>query len=114
MNMTILFICFIVMNLRNSIKSLRLKMIDGRVHNIVMSLSLNKFPLYLSTHQNLFKLLFKLFTMQAPNKDQFKEAYSQKALLFIEYFSMIHIECTLPNDIHNCIACKCIFVHCHS
>ena len=102
MNMTILFICFIVMNLRNSIKSPRLKMIDGHVHNIVMSLSLNKFPLYLSTHQNFFKLLLKLSIVQAPNKDQFKEAYSQKALLFIEYFSMIHIECTSSNDIHNC------------
>ena len=106
--------CFIIMNMRNSIKSSRLKMIYDRVHYVVMSLSLNKFPLYSSTHQNLFKLLLKLSTMQAPNKDQFKEAYSQKALIFIEYFSMIHIECTLSNDIHNCIACSCIFVHCHS
>ena len=47
-----------------------------------MSLSLNKFPLSSSTHQNHFKLLLKLFTVQAPNKDQFKEAYSQEALLF--------------------------------
>ena len=57
------------MNLRNSIKSPRLKMIDGHDHYIVMSLSLNKFPLSLSTHQNLFKLLLKLFTVQAPNKE---------------------------------------------
>ena len=67
------------MNLRNSIKSPRLKMLNDRVHNMVMSLNLNKFLLSSSTHQNLFKLLLKLFTMQAPNKDQFKEAYSQKA-----------------------------------
>ena len=78
------------MNLRNSIKSPRLKMIDGRVHYIVMSLSLNKFPLYLSTHQNLFKLLLKLFTVQAPNKDQFKEAYSQEALLFIYHRMLLY------------------------
>ena len=79
-----------------------------------MSLSLNKFPISSSTHQNHFKLLLKLSIVQAPNKDQFKEAYSQKALLFIEYFSMIHIECTSSNNIHNCIACSCIFIHCHS
>ena len=50
-------ICFIIMNLRSSIKSPKLKMLDDRVHNMVMSLSLNKFPLSPSTHQNLFKLL---------------------------------------------------------
>ena len=45
------------MNLRSSTKSPKLKMLDDRVHNMVMSLSLNKFPLSPSTHQNLFKLL---------------------------------------------------------
>ena len=50
-------ICFIVINLRSSIKSPKLKMLDDRVHNMIMSLSLNKFLLSLSTHQNLFKLL---------------------------------------------------------
>ena len=49
-------ICFIVINLRSSIKSPKLKMLDDCVHNMVMSLNLNKFPLSLSTHQNLFKL----------------------------------------------------------
>ena len=48
---------FIFMNLRSSIKSPRLKMLDDRVHNIDMSLSLNKFSLSPLTHQNLFKLL---------------------------------------------------------
>ena len=57
------------MNLRNSIKSLRLKMLD---YCMVMSLSLNKFLLSPSTHQNLFKLLSKLYMVQAPNKAQFK------------------------------------------
>ena len=75
------------MNLRSSIKSPRLKMIDEHVHNIVMSLSLNKFPLSSPTHQNLFKLLF---TVQAPNKDQFKEAYSQKALLFVYHRILLY------------------------
>ena len=50
-------ICFIIMNLRSSIKSPKLKMLDDRVHNMVMSLSLNKFSLSSSTRQNLFKLL---------------------------------------------------------
>ena len=50
-------ICFIVMNLRSSIKSPKLEMLDDRVHNMVMSLSLNKFLLSMSIHQNLFKLL---------------------------------------------------------
>ena len=50
-------ICFIVINLRSSIKSPKLKMLDDRVHNMIVSLSLNKFLLSLSTHQNLFKLL---------------------------------------------------------
>ena len=50
-------ICFIVMNLRSSIKSSKLKMLDDHVHNMVMNLNLNKFPLSPSTHQNLFKLL---------------------------------------------------------
>ena len=50
-------ICFIVINLKSSIKSPKLKMLDDRVHNMIVSLSLNKFPLSLSTHQNLFKLL---------------------------------------------------------
>ena len=50
-------ICFIIMNLGSSIKSPKLKMLDDRVHNMVMSLSLNKFSLSSSTHQNLFKLL---------------------------------------------------------
>ena len=50
-------ICFIVKNLRSSVKSPRLKMLDDHVHNIITSLSLNKFLLSLSTHQNLFKLL---------------------------------------------------------
>ena len=45
------------MNLRSSIKSSKLKMLDDHVHNMVMSLSLNKFPLSSTTHQNLFKLL---------------------------------------------------------
>ena len=50
-------ICFIIMNLGSSIKSPKLKMLDDRVHNMVMSLSLNKFSLSSSTRQNLFKLL---------------------------------------------------------
>ena len=50
-------ICFIVINLKSSIKSPKLKMLDDRVHNMIVSLSLNKFLLSLSTHQNLFKLL---------------------------------------------------------
>ena len=50
-------ICFIIINLRSSIKSPKLEMLDDRVHNMVMSLSLNKFPLSPSTHQNLFELL---------------------------------------------------------
>ena len=49
--------CFIVMNLRSSIKFPILKMLDDRVHNMLMILSLNKFPLSPSTHQNLLKLL---------------------------------------------------------
>ena len=49
--------CFIVMSLRGSIRSPKLKMLDDRVHNMVMILSLDKFPLSPSTHQNLFKLL---------------------------------------------------------
>ena len=44
------------MNPRSSIKSLRLKMLDDHVHNMVTSLSLSKFPLSLSTHKDLFKL----------------------------------------------------------
>ena len=71
------------MNLRNSIKSPRLKMLDDRVHNMLMSLNFNKFLLSLSTHQNLFKLLKKSYMVQAPNKAQFKEAYSQIASVFI-------------------------------
>ena len=55
-----------------------------------MNLSLNKFPISSSTHQNLFKLLLKLFTVQAPNKDQFKEAYSQEALLFIYHRILLY------------------------
>ena len=55
-----------------------------------MSLSLNKFPISSSTHQNLFKLLLKLFTVQAPNKDQFKEAYSQEALLFMYHRMLLY------------------------
>ena len=41
------------MNLRSSIKSPRLKMLGDFVHNIDMSLSLNKFPLSLQTHQKI-------------------------------------------------------------
>ena len=37
--------CLIVMNLRSSIKFSKLRMLDDRVHNMLMSLSLNKFPL---------------------------------------------------------------------
>ena len=55
-----------------------------------MSLSLNKFPLSSSTHQNLLKLLLKLFIVQAPNKDQFKEANSKKALLFIYHRILLY------------------------
>ena len=50
-------ICFIIMNLRSSIKSPKLKMLDDHIHNMVMSLSLNKFLLSPLTHQNLFKLV---------------------------------------------------------
>ena len=50
-------ICFIIMNQRSSIKSPKRKMLDDRVHNMFMSLNLNKFLLSLSTHQDLFKLL---------------------------------------------------------
>ena len=50
-------ICFVIMNQRSSIKSPKLKMLDDRVHNMVMSLNLDKFLLSLSTHQDLFKLL---------------------------------------------------------
>ena len=50
-------ICFIIINLRSSIKSPKLEMLDDRVHNMTMSLSLNKFLLSPSTHQNLFELL---------------------------------------------------------
>ena len=49
--------CFIVMNLRSSIKFTILKMLDDHVHNMLMNLSLNKFPLSPSTQQNLLKLL---------------------------------------------------------
>ena len=49
--------CFIIMNQRSSIKSPKRKMLDDRVHNMFMSLNLNKFLLSLSTHQDLFKLL---------------------------------------------------------
>ena len=49
--------CFIVMGPRGSIRSPKLKMLDDRVHNMVMILSLDKFSLSPSTHQNLFKLL---------------------------------------------------------
>ena len=50
-------ICFIIITLRSSIKSPKLEMLDDRVHNMVMSLSLNKIPLSPSTHQILFELL---------------------------------------------------------
>ena len=48
------------MNLRNSIKFPKLKMLDDRVHNMLMNLGLNKFPLSPSTHQNLLKIAFKI------------------------------------------------------
>ena len=35
----------------------KLKMLDDRAHNMLMNLSLNKFPLSPSTHQNLLKFL---------------------------------------------------------
>ena len=50
-------ICSNVMNLRSSFKFPKLKMLDDHVHNILMNLSLNEFPLSPSTHQNLLKLL---------------------------------------------------------
>ena len=62
-------------------------MLDDRVHSIDMSLSLNKFLL---THQNLFKLLLKLYTVQAPNKDQFKEVYSQIASILIYHRILLY------------------------
>jgi len=46
----------IINNLRSSIKSPRLEMLDDRVYNMEMSLSLNKFPLSPLTHQDLFKV----------------------------------------------------------
>ena len=48
------------MNLRSSIKFPTLKMLDDRVHNMLMNLSLNKFPLSPSTHQNFLKIAFKI------------------------------------------------------
>ena len=52
--------CLIVMNLRSSIKFSKLKMLDDRVHNMLMSLSLNKFSL---------SIALKIIYVQAPNKD---------------------------------------------
>ena len=65
-------------------------MLDDRVHSIDMSLSLNKFLLSPLTHQSLFKLLQKLYMVQAPNKDQFKEAYSQIASIFIYHRILVY------------------------
>ena len=78
------------MNLKSSIKSPRLKMLDDCVYSIDMSLSLNKFPLSLLTYQNLVKLLLKLYTMQAPNKDHFKEVYSQITSILIYHRILLY------------------------
>ena len=93
-------ICFIVMNLRNSIKFPKLKMLDDRVHNMLMNLGLNKFPLSPSTHQNLLKLLQKSYTVQAPNKDQFKEAYGQIFILLYDSYRMHFVFCS--TQLHIC------------